>query len=297
MIRSVTAIAAMFAVSAALPAAAQSVSRETVRTETTTTRDGDTVRTTTHTTTVGGEVSVDAEAAVGALLGALERSADPGQRDFRRRAKPIRPEDAYGEWLADDGGRDAGDCRFTFRDRAFLGVRGVGTVGCPARLASVTNWRVENGEVVLYRGAGDQNGSRLAMVEGRLIGGDLTLARATDIGPGPTADDFRDRRRDGGWTARPAATDYAGSWRHIEVSNTGHRRECTVNLTANSSFDALGASTSGCFGDLMFVNSWRLEDGRVAFYKAGGGTVVILRGGPSRLSGRTEAGAEIVLYR
>ncbi|HZW16636.1 MAG TPA: AprI/Inh family metalloprotease inhibitor, partial [Brevundimonas sp.] len=114
------------------------------------------------------------------------------------------------------------------------------------------------------------------------------------------ADDLGDREDRGGrrgWSARPVAEDYSGAWKHIETTNTGHRRECTLRLTTNESFGALGASTSGCFGDLMFVSTWRLEDGRVALYKAGGATVAILRGGPSRLSGRTEAGTEVTLYR
>ncbi len=298
MSRSIAGLAAAAVLAAASPVLAQSIERSTSRSETTVTRDGDTTRTTTHTTTVGGSVSVDADAALGALIGALEDRSDSGARELRRRAEPIRAEDAFGVWVADDGGRDVGDCRLTFRDRAFLGVRGVGADGCPSRLARISNWRVENGEALLFRGAGDQSPLRLAMIEGRLIGDGLTLAREDDSGPGPTADDLRDDRRERrGWSARPVAEDYSGVWKHIETTNTGHRRECTLRLTTNPSFGALGASTSGCFGDLMFVSTWRLEDGRVALYKAGGANVAVLRGGPSRLSGRTEAGEEIVLYR
>ncbi|HYC68019.1 AprI/Inh family metalloprotease inhibitor [Brevundimonas sp.] len=298
MSRSIAVFAAAAAVvAAASPGLAQSIERSTTRSETTTTQDGDTTRSVTRSTTVGGSISVDADAAIGALVGALEDRADPESRALRRRAERIRAEDAFGVWVADDGGRDVGDCRLTFRDRAFLGVRGVGAEGCPARLARISNWRVENGEALLFRGAGDQDPMRLMMVEGRLIGDGLTLAREGDAGPGPTAGDL-DRRDDrGGWSARLSAEDYSGAWKHIETTNTGHRRECTLRLTTNPSFGALGASASGCFGDLMFVSTWRLEDGRVALYKAGGATVAILRGGPSRLSGRTEEGAEVVLYR
>lgn len=294
------ALAAAALLPLAAPAQAQSVSRETTRETTTTTRDGDTTTTTTRTTTVGGSASVDADALVEGLVGAL---AGGGQRqpDWRRRAEPARPQDVFGAWLADDGGRDVGDCRMIFGERGFLGVRGVETEDCPSRLARISNWRVENGEVLLFRGASDQNGPRLSLVEGRLRGDGLTLRREGDEGPGPMAgDDDRDydrRRGGGGWGAPPRQDAYAGTWRHVETTITGHRRECTVRLTTNPAFGAMQGSASGCFEDLMFVNSWRLEDRQVVLYKAGGGTVAILRGGPNRLSGRTPEGEEIVLYR
>lgn len=294
------ALAATALLPLAQPAQAQSVSRETTRETTTTTRDGDTTTTTTRTTTVGGSASVDADALVEGLVGAL---AGGGQRqpDWRRRAEPARPQDVFGAWLADDGGRDVGDCRMIFGERGFLGVRGVETEDCPSRLARISDWRVENGEVLLFRGASDQNGPRLSLVEGRLLGDGLTLRREGDEGPGPMAgDDDRDydpRRGGGGWGAPPRQDAYAGTWRHVETTITGHRRECTVRLTTNPAFGAMQGSASGCFEDLMFVNSWRLEDRQVVLYKAGGGTVAILRGGPDRLSGRTPEGEEIVLYR
>lgn len=294
------ALAATALLPLAQPAQAQSVSRETTRETTTTTRDGDTTTTTTRTTTVGGSASVDADALVEGLVGAL---AGGGQRqpDWRRRAEPARPQDVFGAWLADDGGRDVGDCRMIFGERGFLGVRGVETEDCPSRLARISNWRVENGEVLLFRGASDQNGPRLSLVEGRLLGDGLTLRREGDEGPGPMAgDDDRDydrRRGGGGWGAPPRQDAYAGTWRHVETTITGHRRECTVRLTTNPAFGAMQGSASGCFEDLMFVNSWRLEDRQVVLYKAGGGTVAVLRGGPNRLSGRTPEGEEIVLYR
>ncbi|SFS71511.1 AprI/Inh family metalloprotease inhibitor [Brevundimonas viscosa] len=295
------ALAVAVALPFAVPAEAQSVSRERTRETTTTTRDGNTTTTTTRSTTVGGSASVDAGALGEALAGALLGQTGRREPDWRRRAEPARPQDVFGAWLADDGGRDVGGCRMIFGERGFLGVRGVETEDCPSRLARISNWRVENGEVLLFRGPSDQNGPRLSLVEGRLLGDGLMLRREGDDGPGPMADayDHRadDRRGGGGWGAPPQADAYAGTWRHIEIGMTGQRRECTVRLTTNPAFGALQGSASGCFEDLMFVNSWRLEDRQVVLYKAGGGTVAILRGGPNRLSGRTPEGEEIVLYR
>lgn len=298
-------IAAALAAAALLPLAtsaqAQSISRETTRETTTTTREGNTTTTTTRSTTVGGSASVDADALGAALAGALMGQGGRQEADWRRRGEPARPQDVFGAWLADDGGRDVGRCRMVFGQRGFLGVRGVETEDCPSRLAQISNWRVDNGEVLLFRGPSDQGGPRLSLVEGRLLGDGLMLRREGDDGPGPRADgpDDRDydRRRGGGWGAPATQDAYAGTWRHIETTITGHRRECTLRLTTNPAFGAMQGSASGCFDDLMFVNSWRLEDRQVVLYKAGGGTVAILRGGPNRLSGRTPGGEEIVLYR
>lgn len=291
-----TTAAAALVAAALLPfassASAQSASHEETRTTTTTTREGDTTTTITRTTTMGGEISIDADRLGDGLIGTLDDRTD-SRRAPRLRTEPTRPEDVFGDWLADDGGRDVGDCRYNFRDRAFMGVRGLGAEGCPSRLSRASNWRVENGEVLVYRGAGDAQPLRLALAEGRLIGDGLTLRRPGDDGPGPVADDRDDR--EGGWSARPAV--WTGTWRHVETGITGQRRECVLRLTANPAFGGMEGSASGCFGDLMFVNSWRLEDGRVVLYKAGGATVAILRGGGSRLSGRTPEGEEIVLYR
>lgn len=295
MSRSIAFLAAAALAAAAAPAFAQSVERSTTRSTTTTTRDGDTTTTTTRTTTVGGSASVDGEALGEALIGAL--TGDSREPEWRRRAEPVRPDDVFGAWLADDGGRDVGDCRLVFGERGFLGVRSVETENCPSRLARISNWRVERGEVLLFRGASDQNGPRLSLVEGRLLGDGLTLRRPGDDGPGPVAEDDREDGRRGGWAPRPREDAYAGTWRHVEVTNTGQRRECTVRLTTDAAFGALRGSSSGCFEDLMFVSTWRLEDRQVVLYKAGGSTVAILRGGPNRLSGRTPEGEEIVLYR
>ena len=288
-----TIAAAALVAAALLPfastASAQSASHEETRTTTTTTREGDTTTTITRTTTMGGEISIDADRLGDGLIGTLDDRTD-SRRAPRLRTEPTRPEDVFGDWLADDGGRDVGDCRYNFRDRAFMGVRGLGAEGCPSRLSRASNWRVENGEVLVYRGAGDAQPLRLALAEGRLIGDGLTLRRPGDDGPGPVADDRDDR--EGGWSARPAAEAWTGTWRHVETGITGQRRECVLRLTANPAFGGMEGSASGCFGDLMFVNSWRLEDGRVAAGSADGRSVSAAigrgqpRGGPVRWGGR-----------
>ena len=295
MSRSIAVLAAVALATAASPVLAQLIERSTSRSTTTTTRDGDTTTTTTRTTTVGGSVSVDGEALGDALIGALV--GDSREPEWRRRAEPARPDDASGAWLAAAGGHGAGACRLVFGERGILGVRGVEAENCPSRLARISNWRVENGEVLLFRGASDTSGPRLSLVEGRLLGDGLTLRRPGDEGPGPVAEDDRGGDRGGGWSPRPREDAYAGTWRHVETTNTGHRRECSLRLTTDPAFGAMRGSASGCFEDLMFVSHWRVEDRQVVLYKAGGATVAILRGGSNRLSGRTPDGEEIVLYR
>ena len=293
-------LAAAAAVSALLvadAASAQSHSSSRTRSTTTTTQDGNTTRTETRTTTTSGEVSFDADAAFDALLGMAERGSDPEYQAMRRRSEPARPEDAFGEWSVTDGGRDVGECRFDMRQNGFLGVRRIETHDCPSRLGRMSNWRVENGEVVMYRGAADQEGTRLMYVEGRFIGGGIMMRRPDDVGPGPElADDrpYDDGPRRGGWGR--SAEDYAGTWRHTEVSNTGMRRQCTVNLTTNPAFGRYAGSSSGCFGPLMFVSSWGYEDGQVVLYRAGGNAVAMFRGRGDRMTAPHEDG-ELVLYR
>ena len=151
-------LAAAAAVSALLvvdAASAQSHSTSRTRSTTTTTQDGNTTRTETRSTTTSGEVSFDADAAFDALLGMAERRSDPEYQAMRRRAEPARPEDAFGEWSVTDGGRDVGECRFDMRQNGFLGVRRIETRDCPSRLGQMSNWRVENGEVVLCGGVGE----------------------------------------------------------------------------------------------------------------------------------------------
>jgi|GEM_PF-2332179 hypothetical protein len=300
MSKSVLAVvAAVSALVVADAATAQSRSSSTTRSTTTTTQDGNTTRTETRTTTRSGEVSFDADAAFDALLGMAEGRgrADPDQ-GLRRRAEPARAEDAFGEWAVTDGGRDVGDCRFDMRENGFLGIRRIETHDCPSRLGRLSNWRIEHGELVLYRGAADNTGTRLMYVEGRFIGDGVTMRRLDDTGPGPEAGDHRgydDGPRHGGRYGR-SAEDYAGTWRHTEVTNTGMRRQCSVNLTTNPAFGRFAGSSSGCFGPLMFVSSWGYEDGEVVLYRAGGNAVAIFRGRGDRLTAPHEDG-ELVLYR
>lgn len=317
MFRTLLLAGATVAMSAGL-AEAQSVSTSRTTTTTTVERQGDTTRTTTRSRTRGGGASIDTDAAVNALIGVLGGAARGGDDDgyggaseaLRRRAEPARAEDAFGRWVADDGGRDVQGCRFDFGQRGFMGIRSVSHSDCPSRLTRITNYSFQNGEMVLWQGPSAEWG-RLIYVDGRFLGQGLTLHREDDTYDGPWAEDlyddrqarddrryddrrYDDRRR-GGWS-RASEADYAGTWRHVYQS-AGMRRECTVTLTTNPAFGALGASQSGCFDGLMFTTTWRLEDGQVVLYKAGGGTVAVLRGRPDRLSGRTEDGAEVVLYR
>src|SRR5690606_12025781 len=171
------AVAALLVASAAQ---AQSVSESSTRTRTTTTveRSGDTTTTTTRsrstTTSVGA--SFDANAAVSALAGVI---ADQQYAPLRREAAPIRPQDGYGEWVVLGVGE--GDCRMHFAERGFLGVRRVeSTAGCPGWLSGVSHWRVDRGEVLLFRGATEEFG-RLFFIRGELVGAGLTLVRPEQL--------------------------------------------------------------------------------------------------------------------
>ncbi|WP_262422710.1 hypothetical protein [Brevundimonas denitrificans] len=185
MSKSVLAVvAAVSALLAADAATAQSRSSSTTRSTTTTTQDGNTTRTETRTTTRSGEVSFDADAAFDALLGMAERRDDPDQ-GLRRRAEPARPQDVFGDWVVTDGGRDVGDCRFDMRENGFLGIRRIETHDCPSRLGRLSNWRVENGELAMYRTAGDSEGTRLMFVEGRFVAPESPCAASTIRARGP----------------------------------------------------------------------------------------------------------------
>lgn len=281
------------ALGGAVSASAQSSSSSTTRSTTTTTVDGNTTTTTTRSTTTSGSIDVDADQLVDSLIGMFGGEANPEAEALRRRAEPARAEDVFGEWSADDGGRDASGCRYSFGERAFLGARSVSAQGCPSRLARVSNYRVQQGELLIYQGAGDQDPLTLLFVDGRFVGDGLTLRRDGDDGAGPTAAEAVVSSTPGRLSRESAA----GEWKTMEMSSMGNRRECTVRLTTNESFGRLGASTSGCFEDLMFVSGWRLEDGKVVLYKAGGDMVAELRGNSQRISGRTADGADVVLYR
>lgn len=301
MIRSLCLAASALSLICATQAAAQSSSNTRTTTTTTVEREGNTTRTTTTTRSRSTGVSVDTDRAIGALIGAIGRAAaapppNPAAEAIRRRAEAARAEDAFGVWLADDGGRDTESCRFDFGQRGFLGMRSVSTPGCPDRYRRIGNYSVSNGELVLWTDGGSQEWGRLIYVDGRFLGNGLTLLREGDNADGPWAQELLDGRAPGGGYARPSEAEYAGSWRHVYDWN-GMRRECTVSLSTNPAGGALGASQSGCFNGLMFTSSWRLEDGQVVLYRASGGTVAILNGWGDRLMGETPDGAEIVLYR
>ncbi|MFN3931439.1 MAG: AprI/Inh family metalloprotease inhibitor [Brevundimonas sp.] len=177
MSRSIAVLAAAAVLAVGSPVFAQSVERSTTRSETTTTRDGDTTRSVTRSTTVGGEVSVDGERLGEALAGALIDRLDPDEARLRRLAEPARTEDAFGPWRVTDGGRDVGDCRFEMAERAgFLGVRNAVAADCPRRLAQLAKWRVQDGQLVFYSGAGEEL-KRLRYVEGRFIGAGVEMVR------------------------------------------------------------------------------------------------------------------------
>ena len=191
MSRFIAVLAGAALAAAASPVFGQSIERSTTRSETTTTQDGDTTRSVTRSTTVGGSVSVDGERVGEALAGALIDRLDPDEARLRRLAEPARTEDAFGFWRVTDGGRDVGECRFEMAERAgFLGVRNAVASGCPRRLGQLARWRVQEGQLVFYSGAG-QELKRLRYVEGRFIGAGVEMVRAepeeTERAAGATA--------------------------------------------------------------------------------------------------------------
>lgn len=296
MNRIAIAAAAVLA-AAAGPALAQSTTRST--TTTTVTEEGNTttVRSTTRETTVG----VDGEALVGALVGALAGQDRDRGGVWLPRGEPARPEDAFGAWsVRDRDGRASGACVFEMAERGFLGGRGIRTRDCHGVEAHY--YRMAAGEVVVFRNP-DVEVDRLRLVDGHLVGRRLLLSRPGQPDPewgpdwahgGGRADDRRGGWS-GGWGRRLDLDAVTGGWRSIEDRN-GFRRECQVTLGAESRFSGHAISSSGCFGDLMSVAYWRLEDGRVAIYRPGGALLAMLSGDGRRLSGQGPSG-EIVLYR
>ena len=59
----------------------------------------------------------------------------------------------------------------------FLGVRNAVATDCPRRLSQLAKWRVQDGQLVFYSGAG-QELKRLRFVEGRFIGAGVEMVRA-----------------------------------------------------------------------------------------------------------------------
>ena len=177
MSRLTIALAGAAIVASASPALAQSVEHSTTRSQTTTTRDGDTTRSVTRSTTVGGSASVDGERLGEAVAGVLIDQLDPEEARLRRLAEPAHTEDAFGAWLVSDGGRDVGECRFEMAERAgFLGVRNATATNCPRRLQRLAKWRVQDGQLVFYSGVGEEL-RRLRFVEGRFVGGGVEMVR------------------------------------------------------------------------------------------------------------------------
>lgn len=199
MVVRVAAAAAAFGMLAfAAPSFAQTSSQTT--TTTTVEREGN--RTTTTTRSRGSSMSFDANAAVGMLAGAIANANAPRRSPeslaLERRANPVRETaEVFGQWKLDDGSEDAADCVLTFRDRGnFLGSRGIDRVNCPSRFDSIRAYGNREGDIVLYDGLG-QDLTRLLYIEGRLLGGGLTLHRLDDDRNGPWVEQLEDRYRPG----------------------------------------------------------------------------------------------------
>ena len=301
MIRTVF-IAALLASSAG-DALAQSTTRST--TTTTVTEEGN--RTVTRSETTSTTVDVDGDALVDALVGALsgegaQRDGAPPPRDWLPPGERFEPSDVFGAWeFRDRRGFAPAGCRFVMGERGFLGARGVTVDDCRGGAAAVA-WRIIGSDLIIYRTHAEEL-DRLRYVDGLFVGRETLLSR-----PGATppewARSWADAGRDspprrggwgGGWNRRLDMETVAGEWRMIE-NGAGGRRECRVTLTSQARFEGYGASSFGCFGALMHVLMWRIEDGRVALYQTGGGHLLTLEGDGRRLAGR-RGDEEIVLYR
>lgn len=191
-------IAAMGAFLVAEPVLAQTSSRTT----TTTTVEQEGNRTTTTTRSRSSSVSFDANAAVGALAGAIANASRPAPSPdavaLANRANPVRETaEVFGEWKLDDGGEDAMNCVLTLRDRGGLfGLRGVERTNCPRRFDTIRYYGNDQGDIVLYDN-GSQPLARMLYIEGRLLGGGLTLHRLDDDRNGPWVEQLEDRYRPG----------------------------------------------------------------------------------------------------
>lgn len=198
MIARAATLIALATITLAGPALAQSSSRTT--TTTTVEREGN--RTTTTTRSRSSSASFNADAAVGLLAGAIA-SANAPRRSLEsialeNRANPIRETaEVFGDWKLDDGSQDASACVLTFRDGGgFLGSRGIDRTDCPRRFDSIRSYANSNGDIVLFSGGG-QELTRLLYIEGRLLGGGLTLHRLDDDRNGPWVEQLEDRYRPG----------------------------------------------------------------------------------------------------
>lgn len=196
--RVAAAVVAMGAFVLAEPVLAQTSSRTT----TTTTVEQDGNRTTTTTRSRSSSVSFDANAAVGALAGAIANASRPAPSPealaLADRANPVRETaEVFGQWKLDDGSEDAMNCVLTLRDRGGLfGLRGVERTNCPRRFETIRYYGNDQGDIVLYDN-GSQPLARMLYIEGRLLGGGLTLHRLDDDRNGPWVEQLEDRYRPG----------------------------------------------------------------------------------------------------
>lgn len=180
------------------PALAQSSSSTT--TTTTVERDGN--RTTTTTRSRSSSMSFDANAAVGALAGAIASANAPRRSPesiaLENRANPVRETaEVFGDWKLDDGSQDASNCVLTLRDSGgIFGMRGVVRTNCPRRFNTIRYYANDQGDIVLYDN-GSQPLARMLFIEGRLLGGGLTLHRPDDDRNGPWVEQLEDRYRPG----------------------------------------------------------------------------------------------------
>jgi hypothetical protein len=192
------AATALGALDLAGPVLAQSSSSTT--TTTTVEREGN--RTTVTTRSRSSSMSFDANAAVGALAGAIANASRPAPSPeaiaLANRANPVRETaEVFGEWKLDDGSQDAADCVLTLRDSGgIFGMRGVARTNCPRRFDTIRYYGNDQGDIVLYDD-GSQPLARLLYIEGRLLGGGLTLHRLDDDRNGPWVEELEDRYRPG----------------------------------------------------------------------------------------------------
>lgn len=194
----IATLIAVGAIAFAGPVLAQTSSRNT--TTTTVERQGNTTTTTTRSR--GSSISFDSNAAIGMLAGAIANANAPRRSPesiaLENRANPVRETaEVFGEWKLDDGSQDASECVLTFGDRAgFLGSRSVERTNCPRRFETIRTYANREGDIVLYDRAG-QELTRMLYIEGRLLGGGLTLHRLDDDRNGPWVEQLEDRYRPG----------------------------------------------------------------------------------------------------
>lgn len=277
-------------------AQAQPIEQTTATTTSSQTRESSSSRSSTRDASVGVDGGALIEALVGALTGQSAGRDDGGIP----RGEPLRPEDVAGTWsVRDQQGRAGGACAFDMGERSVMGGRPIRTRDCHGLEAHY--YRLAGDEVVVYRNSGEEV-DRLRPRDGHLFGRRLLLSRPGRREPawsrdwaGQGAGGWDRPGGRGGWSRRLATADVAGEWRTIE-ERSGFRRECRVTFSDAARFNGLHVSSSGCFGDLMSVSYWRLEDGRLAIYRPGGRLLVMLDGDARRLRG-DGPGGEIVLYR